>query len=142
MIAVGIEIRNEIRPTSRAVAKPPKFRRFWMKSPTAPSIAVRPSQYSEIRARCPSGRIADGRNPPASLATAPDATAFTVRFLPPPGDDGFAQAYDARMARTLRIRTAVRRPPHSRPARARRRHPAGRAVVTRRPSPRAGTATG
>ncbi len=44
MIAVGMEIRNESRPTSRAVANPPKFRRFWMNKPTAPSIAVRPSQ--------------------------------------------------------------------------------------------------
>ena len=44
MIAVGIEIRNETRPTSSVGTKPPKFRRFWMKSPTAPSIAVRPSQ--------------------------------------------------------------------------------------------------
>jgi hypothetical protein len=50
--ATGIDSRNVIRPTSSGSgANGPKFRRFWMNSPTAPSIAVRPSQYSEIRTR-------------------------------------------------------------------------------------------
>jgi len=45
MIATGMERRNEIRPTMRSsTRKSPNRSLFWTKTPTAPSIAVRPIQ--------------------------------------------------------------------------------------------------
>src|SRR5688572_11888239 len=87
MTATGIDSRAEIRPTSMGSAKPPKLSRFWMNSPTAPSMAVSPSQYSEMRMRWPIGRRAVGRTVGSSVSSAVACMASPLSGSSLHGDD-------------------------------------------------------